>query len=238
MDILQRVLNFMAFLLLMVSDSPAYSRKKAMMLKTKQNRIKLLSRTRDSRSPYQPSAIVGVWGPDTKPRSLSSGQRQSAGSGGRRVMPRGSLRSLKWSWWWPAAVIYLQGGQRQRQRPTEAGGWGSGLGKWTTNKMQVKVPDSTGSHTEGSVNNYSESAIKLSLFCSALSLAMILLEYLRMYPFPCAVWLRLNRFCIQRSWATPCPRNVGRARGDDTTLWLHFLFVFTGVVNICWNTCT
>lgn len=112
-------------------------------------------------------------------------------------------------------MIYLQGGHRQRQ--THSGrGWESALGK-RTSKAQVKVPNARGSRTEASVNDYSESTIKLSLFCSVLSCnnsAGVSEDV----PCPWAVWLRLKRFYIQRSWALLCPRNVGRGRGGDVTL--------------------
>lgn len=205
----------------MVSDSPAYSRKKAMMLKTKQNRIKLLSRTRDSRSPFQPSAIVGVWGPDTKPRSLSSGQRKSGDSGGRRVMPCGSLRSLKWSWWWLAAVIYLQGGHGQRQRPAEAGG--GGVGWESTRQIRCRWRSQTqraATHQAWWTIVQRAPAFKLSLFCGAFALAIIRLEY----PFPWAVGLRLKSFCLQRIPGNAKPKKCGQRKG-----WWHCSLTSFGI---------
>lgn len=195
MDTLQKALNFIAFLSRTVLDSLAWSRKKAMMFKIKQNEIKLLSRTRDSRSPLWPSSIVGVWGPATKLRSLSSGQRKTGDSGSRRVMPRGSLRPLS----------DLSAGRTQARKGEVQGhetrGLGACVGK--VDKRQGKVPVWMASPMKSLMNNDLKSAIKLSLFCQLLPLVIILWEYLRIYSLPWAVCLRLKSFCTQtqKMWA-------------------------------------
>lgn len=128
-----------------------------------------------------------------------------------------------------AVMIYPQGGHsHQEGRGREV--WKPGGGAVCRESGKIRgIAGPT--PTQCLVNNYLNSAIKLSPVCLASSLVIILLQYLRTRPFPWAVWLRLKMFCI---WTpgdsgpmTCAPRQWGLRHSLEITSYLSLQWLWT-----------
>lgn len=193
----------------MVSDSPAWSRKKALMFKTELNKIQLLSRTMGVEKPI--STLCHCWG--VRPWHKAEVTEQLTKEEWQQRRQEGDalrLTQISEAELVAAALSYPRGGHRRRgkRRGATKAGRCACVGK-VDKQNAGDALSRKGWPRKGSVNNYLNSAITPSLFCSTFSLVIILFGYLRTCPFPWAVWLRLKSFCTQRILGNSVPKKRG-----------------------------